>query len=168
MLRSPLDVVIGEIDPVQCKNVKVVECLEELGKRVKVIREEVEANVERAQKERKERHDKKAVTRKFEIRNQVLTRVLGLRSKLEGSWECHFVVLDVQSEFHVVLGTPGKATGKAQGKHVHINSCKPFVVWATEDELLEQQPRRCCHKCREKSWRMFWRSGSVCSAMPRE
>ena len=149
MLRSPLDVVIGEIDPVQCKNVKAVEWLEELGKRVKVIKEEVEANVKRAQKERKERHDKKAVTRKFEIGNQVLTRVPGLRSKLEGSWEGPFVVLDVPSEFHVVLGTPGKATGKAQGKRVHINSCKPFVqaslhrvaVWATEDELLEQQPR---------------------------
>ena len=47
----------------------------------------------------------------------------------------------------VVLGTPVKACGKAQGKRVHINACKPYVemsvhkvaVWASEDGLLEQQ-----------------------------
>ena len=77
----------------------------------------------------------------------MLTRIPGLKSKLEGSWEGPFVVLDVPSEFHVVLDTPGKACEKAQGKRVHINACKPYVemsvhrvaVWASEDGLLEQQ-----------------------------
>ena len=128
---------------------KAVEWLEELSRRVSKIREEVETNVGDAQSERKERHDKQAVVRRLEVGIKVLTRVPGLKSKLEGSWEGPFVVLDVPSEFYVVLGTPGKAVGKTQGKRVHINVCKPFVemsvhrvaVWATEDGLLEQQPR---------------------------
>ena len=57
----------------------------------------------------------------------MLTRVPGLRSELEGSWDGPFTVIDVPSEFHVVLGTPEKACGKAQGKCVHINACKPFL-----------------------------------------
>ena len=149
ILRSPLDVVLEEIDPVQCRNVKAVEWLEELNRRVNKIREEVGRNVGKAQSVRKERHDKKAVVRKFEVGNKVLTRVPGLRSKLEGSWEGPFVVLDTPSEFHVVLGTPGKPCGRAQGKRVHINACKPFeelslnilAVWAVEDELLKAPPR---------------------------
>ena len=98
VLRSPLDVVLHEIDPVQSQNVKAVEWLEELSRRVSKIREEVETNVGNAQSERKERHDKQAVVRRFEVGNKVLTRVLGLKSKLEGSWEGPFVVLDVPSE----------------------------------------------------------------------
>ena len=58
-------------------------------------------------------------------------------------------MLDAPSDVHVVLGTPGKACGRAQGKRVHVNACKPFVelsvhrvaVWAIEDELMEQQTR---------------------------
>ena len=141
VLRSPLDVVVQEIDPGHSKNVKAIEWLDELNKRVSTIREEVVKNVGKAQCERKERHDRQAVTRSFSVREKVLTRVPGLRSKLEGSWEGPFTVIDVPSEFHVVLGTPGKTCGKA---HVHINACKPFLemsvhrvaVWATEDELL--------------------------------
>ena len=121
------DVVLQEIDPVESKNVKAVEWLAELGRWVSKIREVAEENIGKAQSERKERHDKKAVVRKFEVGNKVLTRVSGLRNKLEGSWEGPFVVLDVPSEFHIVLGAPGKACGRAQGKRVHINSCKPFL-----------------------------------------
>ena len=58
-------------------------------------------------------------------------------------------MLDAPSDVHVVLGMPGKACGRAQGKRVHVNACKHFVelsvhrvaVWAIEDELLEQQTR---------------------------
>ena len=143
--RSPLDVVLGEIDPVHCKNVRAVEWLEELTRRVRAIREEVAVNLENAQLVRKERHDVRAVERRFEVGNKVLTRVPGLTSKLESSWEGPFVVLDVPSEYHVVLGNPGKSSKKSRGKRVHVNSCKPFVeasthrvaVWATEDSQLE-------------------------------
>ena len=147
VFRSPLEVVLQEIDPVECTNVKAVEWLVELGRRVSKISEEVEANIGKAQCERKDRHDKKAVVQTFERGDKVLTRIPGLKSKLEGSWEGPFVVLDVPSEFHVVLGTPGKACGKAQGKRVHINACKPYLemsvhrvaVWASEDSS-----RPCC------------------------
>ena len=63
VLRSPLDVVLQEIDPVESKNVKAVEWLAELGRRVSKIREVAEENIGKAQSERKERHDKKAVVR---------------------------------------------------------------------------------------------------------
>ena len=147
VLRLPLDVVVQELDPGHSKNVKAIEWLDKLNKRVSTIREEVVKNVGKAQCERKERHDRQAVTRSFSVGEKVLTRVPGLRSKLEGSREGLFTVIDVPSEFHVVLGTPGKACGKAQGKCVHINACKSFLemsvhrvaVWATEDEILDQQ-----------------------------
>ena len=122
VLRSPLDVVLNDIDPVQSHNVKAVEWLEEFSRRVTKIREEVQVNIGKAQQERKERHDQRAVVRK-----KVLTRVPGLKSKLEGSWEGPFVVLNVPSEYHVVLGTLGKACGKAQGKRVHITGEAPPV-----------------------------------------
>ena len=146
-LRSPLDVVVQEIDPQDVRSIKAVEWLTELNKRVKLIREEVEKNIKSAQQDRKERHDKTAVVRKFVVGEKVLTRLPGLRSKLEGSWEGPFVVLDVPSEVHVVLGVPGKDIAK--GKRVHINSCKPFyqssaarvAVWAAEDRQLEESSR---------------------------
>ena len=149
LLRSPLDVIVQEIDPVSTRNVKAVEWLSELNKRVNRIPDEMGKNIERAQCERKERHDKHAVVRKFSVGEKVLTRVPGLKNKLEGSWEGPFVVLDVPSEVHVVLGTPDKACTRGMGKRVHINSCKPFheasvyrvAVWATDDELLDKQMR---------------------------
>ena len=83
------------------------------------------------------------------VGEKVLTRLPGLRSKLEGSWEGPFVVLDVPSEVHVVLGISGKECAKGKGKRVHINSCKPFhqvsaatvAVWVAEDKQLEECTR---------------------------
>ena len=116
---------------------------------MRAIREEVAVNVENAQLVRKERHDVRAVERWFEVGNKVLTRVPGLTSKLESSWKGPFVVLDVPSEYHVVLGNPGKSSKNSRDKRVHVNSCKPFVeasthrvaVWATEDSQLEPLPK---------------------------
>ena len=67
VLRSPLDVVVQEIDPGHSKNVKAIEWLDELNKRVSTIREEVVKNVGKAQCEQKERHDRQAVTRSFSV-----------------------------------------------------------------------------------------------------
>ena len=127
VLRSPLDLVLQEIDTVSCRNVKVVEWLEELQRRVSKIREEVERNIGKPQCERKEKHDVRAVVRSFSVGDKVLTRVPGLRSKLEGSWEGPFIVLDARSDMHVVLGMPGKACGRAQGKRMRVSllwSCR--------------------------------------------
>ena len=97
------------------------------------------------QADRKKRHDLKAVDSSFQPGDRVLTRIPGLRSKLDGSWEGPFTVLEVPSPFHVVLGPPGQKGSRAQGKRVHINACKPFLVtsvhrvdvWALEDDTLE-------------------------------
>ena len=125
---------------------KAVEWITELNRRVDLIREEVEKNIRGAQQERKERHDKSAVVRKFVVGEKVLTRLPGLRSKLEGSWEGPFVVLDVPSEVHVVLGIPVKECAKGKGKRVHINSfhqvsAARVAVWAAEDKQLEECTR---------------------------
>ena len=52
-LRSSLDVVVQEIDPQSARNVKAVEWITELNRRVGLIREEVEKNIRGAQQERK-------------------------------------------------------------------------------------------------------------------
>ena len=57
VLRSPLEVVVQEIDPVSSRNVKAVEWLAELNKRINRNRDEMIKNIKRAQNERKERHD---------------------------------------------------------------------------------------------------------------
>ena len=90
---------------------------------------------------RKERYDRDCVVKKFNKGEMVVMRHPGLQSKLEGAWEGPFEILDVPSEFHVVLGIPGK-NGNAMGKWVHINSCKPFhamqvagvAAWEVEEE----------------------------------
>ena len=64
---SSQDVVVQERDPGHSKNVKAIEWLDELNKRVSTIREEVLKNVGKAQCERKERHNRQAVTRTFSV-----------------------------------------------------------------------------------------------------
>ena len=110
VLRSPLDLVLQEIDTVSCRNVKAVEWLEELQRRDSKIREEVERNNGKAQCERKEKYDVGEVVRSFSFGDKVLTRVPGLRSKLEGYWEGPFVVLDAPSDVYVAR----------QAKHVDV------------------------------------------------
>ena len=146
VLRSPLDVVVQEIEAVHSRNVRAVEWLEELTRWVTTIREMAGRNLAKAQADRKERHD---LDRSFQPGDRVLTRILGLHSKLDGSWEGPFTVLEVSSPFHMVLGSPGQKGSRAEGKRghmrAHINACKPFLVtsvhrvavWALEDDTLE-------------------------------
>ena len=105
---------------------KAVEWLEELGRRVSKIREVAEENIGKAQSKRKERHDKKAVVRKFEVGNKVLTRVPGLHNKLEGSWEGPFVALDVPSDFMLFWVHRGKHAGEYKGREYTSIRVNPF------------------------------------------
>ena len=97
VLHSPLDVVVQEIEQAHSRNVRAVEWLEELTRRVTTIREMAGRNLAKAQADRKERHDLKAVDRSFQPGDRVLTRIPGLRSKLDGSWEGPFTALEVPS-----------------------------------------------------------------------
>ena len=58
---------VQEIYPAISRNVKAVEWLAELNKRINRIRDEMIKNIKRAQNERKERHDKQAVVRTFMV-----------------------------------------------------------------------------------------------------
>ena len=94
-------------------------------------------NAEDARRVMKERYDRDCIVRKFSKGEVVMTRLPGFQSKLEGAWEGPIEMLDVPSEFHIVLGIAGK-----KGNAIGINSCKPFhamqvarvAVWAVEDE----------------------------------
>ena len=56
---------------------------------------------------RKERYDRDCVVRKFSKGEMVMTRLPGLQCNLK-EHEKGPEMLDVPSEFHVVLGVPGK------------------------------------------------------------
>ena len=69
--------------------------------------------------------DKKAVRREFKVGEMVLTRLPGLRSKLEHAWEGHFEIIAVPSDIHVVLSQTSGG-GKHKGRRVHVNLCKHY------------------------------------------
>ena len=64
-MKSPLDIVIQEIEPRTSRNLKAEEWLTELNQRVRLIREQVVKNMESAQKDRKQRYDEGCVVRNF-------------------------------------------------------------------------------------------------------
>ena len=57
-LRSPLDLLLDELDPKTTRNTKALEWLEELDMRVTVLREAMVKNVRTAQSKRKDIYDK--------------------------------------------------------------------------------------------------------------
>ena len=73
-------------------------------------------NIGKAQCERKEKHDVRAVVRSFSDGDKVLTRVPGLRSKLEGSWEGPFIVLDAPSDHVCGSGHARQSMWMCSGK----------------------------------------------------
>ena len=56
---------LEEIEPARTKNARAIDWLHQLQERTKLIREEVRKNLSIAQGVRKERHDKKCVSRSF-------------------------------------------------------------------------------------------------------
>ena len=148
-LRSPLDLLLDELDPKTTRNTKALEWLEELDRRVAVLREAMVKNVRTAQSKRKDMYDKGAVVRTFKKGEMVLTRLPGLQNKLEGGYEGPYEILEVPNDVHVIIGIPGKAGGN-KIKHVHINSCKPYnqvqvcrvAVWAREDEIVDSVSKK--------------------------
>ena len=72
-LRSPLDLLLDELDPKTTRNTKALEWLEELDRRVTVLREAMVKNVRTVQSKRKDIYDKGAVVRSFKKGEIVLT-----------------------------------------------------------------------------------------------
>ena len=145
-LSSPLDIVIDEIQPRTTRNVKAVEWLEELLRRVQVVRKQMKQNQKESQRKRKETYDTKSVMRSFKPGDMVLVRLPGMHGKLESAWGGPYKVLEVPSELHVVVGMADQtARKKGSKKRVHINTCKEFhqatinrvAVWAREDAEVD-------------------------------
>ena len=148
-LRSPLDLLLDELDPKTTRNTKALEWLEELDRRVTVLIEAMVKNVRTAQSKRKDIYDKGAVVRTFKKGEMVLTRLPGPKNKLEGGYEGPYEILEVPNDIHVIIGIPGKAGGN-KIKRVHINSCKPYnqvqvcrvAVSAREDEIVDSVDKK--------------------------
>ena len=88
-LSSPLDIVIDEIQPRTTRNVKAVEWLEELLRRVQVVvREQMKQNQKESQRKRKETYDTKSVMRSFKPGDMVLVRLPGIGKCMGCSWKC--------------------------------------------------------------------------------
>ena len=97
-LRSPLDLLLDELDPKTTRNIKALEWLEELNRRVTVLREAMVKNVRTAQSKRKDIYDKGAVVRTYKKGEMVLTRLPGLQNKLEGRYEGPYEILEVPND----------------------------------------------------------------------
>ena len=129
-IRSPLDLLLDELDPKTNRITKALEWLEETDRKLTVLRATMVKN-------------KGAVVRTFNKGEMVLTRLLGLQNKLEGGYEGPYEIFEVLKDENVIIGIPRKAGGN-KSKYVHINSCKPYnivqvgrvTVWAKEDEMV--------------------------------
>ena len=149
-LRSPLHLVLEELDPHTASKANVVEWVEDLNRRVTLVRKEVEKNELRSREERKTCFDKNAKLRKYKAGELVLTRYPGLHNKLECAWEGPYEIIDVPNDIHLILAVPGSRKQGKTGKRVHVNLCKPYVqlvgvvhrlVVAAIDDLSLDQPK---------------------------
>ena len=118
-LRSPLDLIMSEFNQQDTRNVKALDWVLDLQKRVESVRVAVKENAEKSQCERKIQADKLAVTRKYEVGEMVLTRIPGMINKLEHAWDGPFEILEVPNDVHLVLSACGK--GRKKGRRVHAN-----------------------------------------------
>ena len=140
---------LDELDPKTTRNTKALEWLEELDRRVTVLRKAMVKNVRTAQSKRKDIYDKGAVLRTFKKGKMILTKLAGLQNKLEGGCEGPYEICEVPHDVHVIIGIPGKGGGN-NGKRVHINSCKPYnqvqvcrvAAWAREDEIVDSVDKK--------------------------
>ena len=129
-LRSPLHLVLEELDPHTASKANVVEWVEDLNRRVTLVRKEVEKNELRSREERKTCFDKNAKLRKYKAGELVLTRYPGLRNKLQCAWEGPYEIIEVPNDIHLILAVPGSRKQGKTGKRVHVNLCKPYVQLA--------------------------------------
>ena len=143
-LRSPLDLLLEELDPKTTRNTKALEWLEELDRRVTLLREAMVKIIRTAQSKRKDIYANGSVVRTFKKGEIVLTKLPGLQNKKEGRYEGLYETFEVPNDVHIIIGIPGK-TGGNKRKRVHINSCKPdnqvqvcrVAVWARQDEIID-------------------------------
>ena len=82
------------------------------------------SRVKKATRKRKEVYDKGTVDKQLEVGSLVLTRILGLGSKLEDSWEGPWEVVKKLSSVNYRIKSLAKVMKQ---KVVHINNVKRYV-----------------------------------------
>ncbi len=147
-LRSPLHLVLEELDPHTASKVNVMTWVEDLNRRVTLIRKEVKQNEITSREERKTSFNRKSKLRNYKVGELVLTRYPGLRNKLDCAWEGPYEIIEVPNDIHLILAVPGSRKRGKIGKRVHVNLCKPYiqlagvvhrlVVAANDDPSLDQ------------------------------
>ena len=104
--RSPLDLVLDELEQTESEPAEVCAWINNLNKHLEMIRDYVRANGLTARDERKNQHDKNTRTRKFSPGMLVLLRTPGLSGKLEDSWEVPFEIESLPNSVNVKLKSP--------------------------------------------------------------
>ncbi len=127
--RSPLDLVLDELEQTNSEPVDVCAWIKNLNDHLEIIRDYVRANSLSARDERKYQHDKGTKVRKFPPGMLVFLRTPGLSGKLDVSWEGPLEIESVPcNAVNVKLKIPGRA-GKS--RVVHVNNVKEYVQDST-------------------------------------
>ena len=123
-VRSPLDLVVDELDSSESETIPVREWIVKMNDHLEVIRDYVRENGLNLSDARKVAHDKGTRVRKFPAGTMVLLRTPGLSGKLEENWEGPFEVESMPNAVNVKLKIPGRA-GKS--RVVHVNNIKEML-----------------------------------------
>ncbi len=124
-LRSPLHLVLEELDPHTASKVNVMTWVVDLNRRVTLIKKEVKQNEITSREERKTSFNKNSKSRNYKVGELVLNRYPGLRNKLDCTWEGPYEIIEVPNDINLILAIPGSRKREKTGKRVHFNLCKP-------------------------------------------
>ena len=124
-----------------------VEWVEDLYKRLDLIKDILREKMGKAKQVLKKDYDKCAKTRIFENGDLVLIRIPGMTNKLSESWEGPYEILEKVSAANYAISVPGK---NKRGKVIHVNNTKKFVqstahvlrlVVAADDDEVELEKK---------------------------
>ena len=124
LARTPLDILYRGWRDVDDGELQVSDWVDNLCEHLEVLRNVAYSRATKASRKRKEAYDKGKVDRQLEVGSLVLTRIPGLGSKLEDSWEGPWEVVKKLSSVNYRIKSLAKARKQ---KVVHINNVKRYV-----------------------------------------
>ena len=122
--RSPLDLLLDEVEQDVAQPVTVRVWLDELNARLDLVWDDARQRGPHERDVRKEAYDRGATPRIFPPGDKVLLRTPGMHGKLEEAWEGPYEVTETFYDVNVRICLPGR--GK-KNKVVHVNLIVPFV-----------------------------------------
>ena len=124
LARTPLDILYRGWRDVDDGELQVSDWVDNLCEHLEVLRNVAYSRATKASRKRKEAYDKGKVDRQLEVGSLLLTRIPGLGSKLEDSWEGPCEVVKKLSSVNYRIKSLAKVRKQ---KVVHINNVKRYV-----------------------------------------